>query len=313
MTDDRPLPSLPEGESFRTVVVALLANFTIAVIKLVAAFWTRSSAMQAEAFHAAADTGNQVLLLVADRRARRPPDDDHPMGHGREAYFWALMASLGVFFAGSLAALRQGVHELLHPTPVESHLLAYAILAISFVLDGLSLLRAYRQIKREADSLDREFLEHLGLSSDPVGRAVFAEDAVAVAGNLIALVGIAWHQVTGSAVPDAVAALVISAGLGVVALDLARRNRDFLVGQEASPKVRAQLKQLIAHQPGITAVTELLVTFLGPRRMWVVARIDVDDAMNGAAVKALLCDTERAVQAQSAAIARVDLVPRGRR
>jgi len=187
------------------------------------------------------------------------------------------------------------------------------ILAISFVLDGASLIRAYRQIKREADSLDREFLEHLGLSSDPVGRAVFAEDAVAVAGNVIALIGIVWHQVTGSAIPDAIAALIISGGLGIVALDLARRNRDFLVGQEASPKVRAQLKALIARQPGITAVTELLVTFLGPRRMWVVARIDVDDAMNGAAVKALLCDTERAVQAQSAAIARVDLVPRGRR
>jgi divalent metal cation (Fe/Co/Zn/Cd) transporter len=131
-------------------------------------------------------------------------------------------------------------------------------------------------------------------------------------GDLVAFVGILLHQLTGSAVPDAVAALVIGVSLGIVALDLAQRNRKFLVGQEASPAIRGRLAQLIAAQPGITAVGQLLVSFLGPRRLWVLARIELDGALTGAAVAELLRATERAVQAQSPAIARVDLVPRGR-
>ena len=294
------------------MVVALASNLGIAAAKIVAALLTRSSAMLAEAFHAGADTGNQVLLLIADHRGRRPPDQEHPMGHGREAYFWALLASLGVFLAGALLSVRQGIHQLVQPQPVSSWLPAYLVLGVSFCLDGVSLVRAYRQIKREATTLDREFLEHLDLSSDPIARAVFAEDAVAMVGDLVAFVGILLHQLTGSPVPDAAAALVIGVSLGIVALDLARRNRKFLVGQEASPAIRRRLAQLIAAQPGITGVGQLLVTFLGPRRMWVLARIELDGALTGAAVAELLRATERVVQAQSPTIARIDLVPRGR-
>src|SRR2546421_11255240 len=105
----------PGSESTRTAAVALAANLGIAVAKLVAALISRSSAMLAEAFHALADSGNQVLLLVAQRRGSAPPDARHPMGHGREAYFWALIASLGVFLTGALLSLRQGVLELVHP------------------------------------------------------------------------------------------------------------------------------------------------------------------------------------------------------
>jgi cation diffusion facilitator family transporter len=313
LSDQQSLAESPaDGEGLRTVVVALAANLGIAAAKIVAALLTRSSAMLAEAFHAGADAGNQVLLLVADRRARRPPDEDHPMGHGREAYFWALLASLGVFLAGALLSLRQGVHQLVHRQPVSSWLAAYLVLAVSFCLDGASLIRAYRQIKNEATTLDREFLEHLDLSSDPIARAVFAEDAVAMVGNVVAFMGILLHQLTGSAIPDAVAALVIGLSLGIVALDLARRNRKFLVGLVASPAIRRRLAELIAAQPGISAVGQLLVTFLGPRRLWVLARIELDGALTGAAVAELLRATERVVQAESTAIARVDLVPRGR-
>lgn len=304
-------PTVAGGESLRTVVVALAANLGIAAAKVVAALLTRSSAMLAEAFHGVADAGNQVLLLVADQRGRRPPDENHPLGHGREAYFWALLASLGVFLAGALLSLRQGVLQLLHPRSVSSLLAAYLVLGVSFCLDSVSLVRAYRQIKNEADTLEREFLEHFDLSSDPVARAVFAEDAVAMVGDLLAFVGILLHQVTGSAIPDAVAALVIGVSLGMVALDLARRNRKFLVGQEASPAIRRRLAQLIAEQPGITALGQLLVTFVGPRQLWVVARIQLDGALSGPAVAELLRATERAIHAQSTAIARVDLVPRG--
>jgi divalent metal cation (Fe/Co/Zn/Cd) transporter len=233
----------------------------------------------------------------------------HPLGHGREAYFWALVAALGMFLTGALLAVRQGIMELFHPVRVSSPLAAYVVLGISFCLDGLSLMRAYRQLKREATRLDLEFLEHFDRSSDPVGRAVFAEDAVAMVGNIVAFVGISLDRLTGSAIPDAAGALTIGVRLAVVALDLTRRNRDFLVGRQASTTVRDGLCRLISRQPGVTAVDELWVTFVGPRRLWVVARIRLDDALDGRAMKHVLRATEAAVQGQSTSFERVDLVP----
>jgi cation diffusion facilitator family transporter len=304
-----PEPPREEQAGLRTVVVALAANLGIALAKLLAAILTRSSAMLAEVFHSTADTGNQVLLLIANRRASRPAEPGFPMGHGREAYFWALIASLMMFFTGAVLSVYEGVSELLHPVPVTSLPIAYSILGVSFCLDGLSLVRAYRQLRQEASSLDRQFLQHLDMTSDPVARAVFAEDGVAVVGNLVAAGGIALHQVTGSAVPDAVAALAIGASLAIVALDLARRNRDFLVGREAAPALRARLTSVLGQQAGITGVGEVLVTYLGPRRLWVVARIAIDQALDVAALTALLGRVERTLRAESNAIARVDLVP----
>src|SRR6516164_516038 len=130
-------------ENVTTVVVALAANLGIALAKLAAALITRSSALLAESFHALADTGNEMLLLVAQRQSERPPDDDHPLGHGRAAYFWALIAALGVFVTGALLSIRQGVLELLHPRETTSYLVAYVVLGISLVLESTSLWRAY--------------------------------------------------------------------------------------------------------------------------------------------------------------------------
>ncbi len=300
-----------EAESRRTIVVAIVANLGVAIAKLGAGIFTGSSALLAEAFHSTADTGNEVLLLVAQSRSKAPPDEDHPLGHGREAYFWALIASLGVFATGTLLSLRQGVNELRHPTETTHFQVAYLVLAIAFVLDSVSLIQAYRQIKREAGLLNRDFLEHLNLSSDPVARAVFAEDAAAILGNLIALVGIALHQASGSVVSDGVAAILIAAVLGYVAFDLARRNRDFIIGRQATRTIRENIRKTIAAQPGIVAVGELLVTFLGPRRVWVLAHIDIDNGMTGARVKELLRGTEDALRRQSPYISRVDLIPNG--
>src|SRR5215211_2915907 len=281
-----------EAESRRTVLIALLANLGVAIAKLVAAFFTASSAMLAEAFHSIADTGNESLLLVAQWRGGAPPDEKHPLGHGREAYFWALIASLGVFVTGALLSFRQGVNELMHPTDATHFPVAYAVLVLSFSLEGASLVQAYRQINREAASLRRDFLEQLELMSDPVARAVFGEDAAALAGNLIALVGIGLHQATGSAIPDAIAAILIAVVLAYVAFNLARRNRDFIIGQQASAPLRQTVREIVAGQPGIVAVGEVLVTFLGPRRVWVAGRIDINDGLTGTQVKTLLRSTE---------------------
>ena len=306
----RPAPADAGGEGLRTVVIALLANLGIAVAKLIAAVLTRSSAMLAEVFHSSADTGNQLLLLLANRRAGGPPEPGYPIGHGREAYFWSLIASLGMFFTGSLLSIGEGISQLLHPSEVGSLSIAYAVLGVSLCLDGMSLVRAYRQLRREANTLERDFLEHLDVTSDPVGRAVFAEDAVSVVGNVLAAAGIALHQLTGSAVPDAAAALLIGVSLGVVAVELARRNRDFLIGREAAPAMRSRVASLIARQAGVVRVGELLVMYVGPRRLWVLARVDVDRGLDGTAIGRVVDEVAHTVSTEMPAVVRVDVVPR---
>ncbi len=309
----QPPPRARARESVRTVVVALLANLGIALAKLAAAIISGSSAMLAEAFHAMADTGNEVILLVAQRQGQLPADEDHPLGHGRAAYFWALIAAIGVFVTGALLSFRQGVLELLHPEESTSFTVAYVVLAISLVLESISLWRAYRQLRNEAKEFDRGFREHVRLSSDPIARAVFAEDSAAVAGNVIAGAGIGLRQLTGSPVPDAVAAVLIGVILGYVAFELARRNGDFLIGRRVPPQIESDVRKLILAQRGVTAITELFVIFLGPRQVRVLARVDIDDGLSGAQVKALIGRIEDGLCGSSPFIRRVDVVPGGPR
>jgi divalent metal cation (Fe/Co/Zn/Cd) transporter len=141
--------------------VALGANLLVAVAKSVAAGLTGSASLTAEAAHSWADTGNEIFLVVADRRAGRPPDRAHPLGHGREAYVWSLSAALGLFVAGGAVAITHGVNELRASTPVEDFAVGYVVLGISFVLEGASFLHSVCQARREAEALQRDLIEHV--------------------------------------------------------------------------------------------------------------------------------------------------------
>jgi cation diffusion facilitator family transporter len=295
----------------RTIVVALFANLGVAIAKTATALITGSTAMSAEAAHAYADTGNQILLFVAQRRSTRPPDAHRPFGYGREAYFWALIASVGVFVAGALFSLREGIVELLDPTGASLFVAGYVVLAVSAVLDGLSLRQAVHQLRAEARSLERDFLDQVALTSDPTVRAVFGEDVAAVTGDVIAFLGLLLHQLTGSPVYDGVAAVLIGLLLAGVGLQLADRNRDFLTGEQAPPRARAEVERVVSTYPGVVAIRELLVTFLGPRRLWVLARVDVDDDLTGNEVEDLTRSIERRLREESPFIARADVVPVG--
>jgi cation diffusion facilitator family transporter len=297
--------------SSRTVVVALVANIGVAIAKVTAAGLTASTAMTAEASHACADVGNQLLLVVAQRRSVRPADKRHPLGYGREAYFWALLASVVVFVAGAVFSFREGIAELLHPVALDSFTVVYVVLAVSLVLDAISLLQSVLQLRRDARTQSRDFLDQLMLTSDPTVRAVFAEDAAAIAGDLVAFVGIAIHQRTGSSSPEGWAATIIGLILVGVGLHLARRNRDFLLGEQAPPAAQDRIRATIAAFPGIIAVEELLVSFIGPRQVWVLCRVDIEDGLRGDQVVSLVRELDRSLRTQSDYVVRVDIVPIG--
>ena len=231
--------SADSSASVRTVLVAFAANLLVAVAKTVAAIVTGSASILAEAAHSWADTGNEVFLFVANRRSRRPADDAHPLGYGREAYVWALLAALGLFVAGAVLSVTHGVQELVRPEPATDFVLGYAVLAVSFVLEGVSFLRSVRQAKPGAQLMERDVIAQVMATSDPTLRAVFAEDSAALIGLVIAAAGLGAHQLTGSAVPDAIGSILVGLLLAAVAIYLIDRNRELLIGEEADPRIRA--------------------------------------------------------------------------
>jgi cation diffusion facilitator family transporter len=275
------------SESLTTVLVAFGANLLIAVAKSAAAALTGSASLVAEAAHSWADAGNEIFLLIANRRSRRPPDAAHPLGHGREAYVWSLFAALGVFVAGAAVSVTRGIQELIHPEPASHFALGYIVLAVSFVLEGISFLQSARQANTEAESAQRDLLEHVLATSDPTLRAVFAEDSAALIGLVIAGAGLAAHQATGSVVPDAAGSILVGMLLAAVAVVLINRNRQFLVGQEASPQVRKAAIQALLDIPEVDRVTYLRLEFVGPRMIFVIGDVDLtgDDTESHVAIR----------------------------
>jgi cation diffusion facilitator family transporter len=274
--------------SLRTVLIALAANLLVAVAKSVAAVVTGSASILAEAAHSWADTGNEIFLLIAYRRSRRPRDHAHPLGYGREAYVWSLLAALGLFVAGAAVSVTHGVQELLHPEPATDFVVGYVVLAVSFVLEGISFLRSVRQARPTAELMERDLIGAVIGTSDPTLRAVFAEDSAALIGLVIAAFGLGAHQLTGSSTPDAVGSILVGLLLAAVALFLIDRNREFLIGQEAAdPRVRAAAIRALLAQPEVARVTYLRLEFVGPRLVTVIGDVDLtgDDTESNVAVR----------------------------
>jgi cation diffusion facilitator family transporter len=265
------------GASTLTVLVAFGANLAIAVAKTAAAVTTGSASMLAEAAHSWSDTGNEVFLLIANRRSSRPADHQRPLGYGREAYVWSLLAAVGLFVVGASVSIWHGVSELIGGEQAEGrdYTLAYAVLAISFVLEGISFFQAFRQLRAEANRLDRDLLTHAVETSDPTVRAVFAEDAAALIGIVIAAAGIGLHELTGVAAWDAVGSILVGLLLGVVAVLLIDRNRRFLTGEPGSADLQAAAMARLQQLPDVAAVRYLRMEFIGPKQLFLVASVDL--------------------------------------
>lgn len=264
------------SESTRTVLVALGANGAVAIAKTVAGVVSGSASMIAEAAHSWADTGNEVFLLIADRRSRRPPDARHPLGHGREAYMWSLLAAVGLFVVGAVVSVWHGVTDIMHPDSSRGDYgVAYLVLGIALVMEAMSLRQVVRQLRGEAEVYHRDLLEHALLTSDPTVRAVFAEDSAAVIGIALAFGGIGLHQLTGNALWDALGSILIGILLGVIAVVLIDRNRRFITGEPGSDELREAMVARIKALPGVAAVRFIRLIYVGPRLLFLVASVDL--------------------------------------
>lgn len=277
----------PKEESLGTVLVALAANLAVAAAKFAAGIAGQSSALISEGAHSVADSFNEVMLFTAIKRGSRPADRHHPFGYGKERFFYALLAAVGIFVAGAGFSVLEGVLTIVHPSESGggSFLLKYAVLGAAALLEGTSLVRSVIQLRGGAQSQGRKVLTQWRRSIDPTVKTVAVEDSAAIVGLALAFGGVALHQVTGSSLPDAAASLAIGALLVTVAVILIRTDKDLLIGQAAQPEVRQGIVALIESQPEVTTLVELMTEVLGPRELLVAARVDIDDELSGAQVE----------------------------
>jgi cation diffusion facilitator family transporter len=265
-----------EGSTFRTVVVAVIANLGIAIAKIVAALLTGSASMWAEAAHSVADTGNEVLLFVGLRKSARGPDRERPFGYGQERYFWAFLAALGIFLVGGTLSIGEGIRSLLLPEPVESLWVGVAVLVVATGFEAYSWHTARRQLKRDAAERQRSMREHLARASDPSATTVFLEDTAALVGLAVALVALLLHAWTGWATWDAIGSIVIGVLLIVVAFLLARRSKSLLLEESAPDDVVEPIRQRVAAADWAGEPATVHAVYVGPSSLLVNIRLTPD-------------------------------------
>jgi cation diffusion facilitator family transporter len=275
VTGTAAAPDRRGGDSLLTVLVALGANALIALAKSAAAVLTGSASMVAESAHSWADSGNEVFLLLAQRRGDRPADAAHPRGHGRETYVWAMFAGVGLFVAGGVVSVWHGIQQLTASGEGTDYTINWIVLAVAFVLEGTSFVQAARQ----ARGLGRRFGLHpvrfVLRTSDATLRAVFLEDSAALVGLGLAALGVGLHELTGQPVWDALGSVAVGLLLGAVALLLIARNYDFLVGETVPDQLWQDTLRALLDHDAIDRVTYLHVEYVGPMRLFVVAAVDL--------------------------------------
>lgn len=271
------------------MLVALGANLLIAVAKAVGGLLAGSPALLSEAAHSVADSMNEVFLLAALRRSRRPADHRHPFGYGKERFFWSLLAAVGIFVMGGCFSFFQGVEALRNGAEESFHgyVAGLAVLGVALLAEGASLLRALHQVRRQGGGMN-------GMR-DPALRTVVAEDGTAVIGVMFAITGMVLHMVTGQVVWEACASLAIGALLVCVAYWLGRDAREQLIGRAADEEASRRIRALLEAQPEIDSVEALLTMRLGLDSTLVAARIDLVPGLDSEEVEEVAVRIKRSV------------------
>lgn len=252
---------------------AIVANILIAISKFIAAFFTGSSAMLAEGIHSVIDTGNGGLLLMGIKRSNREADASHPFGYGKEIYFWSFVVSILIFSLGGGFAIYEGVHSLQSPEPITDPLWNYCVLGAAIVFEGISLIIAIKTFNKSHKT--GGLLSNIIKSKDPANFAVIIEDSAAVAGLVIALVGVFLSQQLDNPYIDGSASILIGLLLLGVATFLARETKGLLLGESASPAIIKGIENVLQQHKNVKTFQPPKTMHLGPVNILVVIDLDI--------------------------------------
>jgi cation diffusion facilitator family transporter len=278
------------GHGNRTIWIAFAANLGIAAAKFGAAAITGSSAMLTEGVHSVVDSTNQLLLLWGRRAAKRPADEIHPFGYGRELYFWSFVVAVLVFALGAGVSVYEGIIHISEPEPAVSPIVAYGVLLVAFLLEGGSTWEAFKEFKQAKGNLG--WIKAIRQSKDPTGFIVLLENGAAMFGIIAAAVGLGISQLTGDPRYDGLASIVIGAILGITAVFLAYESKALLIGEAADPELVAAIHALVLEKDGVASIGEILTVHVAPDQITAMLSVDFEDQISAREVERLVCQIE---------------------
>ena len=304
------MPKPAERESTIVILAALAANLGIAIAKFVAAGITGSSAMLTEGVHSVVDSINQALLLWGQHRAKRPADQFHPFGYGRELYFWSFVVAILIFAVGAVVSVYEGWLHIVEPEPLLDPLINYIVLVIAFALEGTSWFIAMRAFARTKGEIG--WWQAVRESKDPGGFIVLFEDSAALVGLLIAAIGVWASHHWGDGRADGVASIAIGLMLGLVAVLLAREAKGLLIGERADPAVIERIRAAVTAQDGITAVNHVRTIHTAPDSIFVAISADFDDDLTMGEAESVIERIEQQLKADEPMLASIYIRPEKR-
>jgi len=261
---------------------SLVANAAIVVAKAFAAFMTGSGSMLAETIHSGADCGNQLLLLVGVKQGQKPADKTHPLGYGRNVYFWSFMVALLLFSGGGVFAIYEGVHKIIHPEPIESFWLGFGILAFSIVVEGYATFSNVRELDERRGA--KPFFRYLTDTKDSDLVVVFGENAAATLGLALAMASLAAAYTTKKWWLDGLGSVAIGLVLVVVAVFLAREVKALLVGEAADPEIELATRQIVKKHPHFEELLEVITMQQGPGEVMVAMKVRLSSTLTSVQV-----------------------------
>lgn len=299
------------GGNVRVVIAALAVNVAIAACKFVAAVLSGSTAMLAEAFHSSADTANQIFLLIGMRKSARPPDRNHPFGHGPETYFWAFMVALCIFALGGYVSVSEGVSKIIHRHDAGQRLhdprSAYVILAISIVLESYSFSVAMREFRhiRAGRGIRRTLQE----ARDPTVLTVMFEDLAALFGLVVAFIGIWLTHRTGNSVYDGAASIVVGVALGSVAFVLGRDTKSLLVGRSMNEREEAIVRKIVSEHRDVSELVHLRTMHMGPHEVIAAIKVRFDGRLDVRRLETTINEIEAELRSALPQLRRIYIEP----
>lgn len=295
------------GGSKTVIYAALAGNLAIALTKFVAAFFTGSSAMLSEGVHSLVDTGNGGLLLYGMRRAARPADRAHPLGHGRELYFWSFIVALLVFALGAGVSFYEGVIHIMAPEPIANPKINYIVLGLSVLFEGSSWYVALKEFRQQKGK--QGWLQAVQSSKDPSVYTILFEDSAALLGLVVAFAGILAAEVLDMPELDGAASIGIAVILGATAIFLARESKGLLIGEPASPEVQAKVLAIAQQDPAVQRANGVLTVHLGPQEIVAGLSIEFEDHLTAPEIEGCVERLESLLKKEMPEITRLFVKP----
>ncbi len=289
--------------SKKVIYAALIGNGLIAITKFIASFLTGSSAMLSEGIHSSVDTGNQLLLLLGLRRAKKPADERFPYGHGKEIYFWSFVVAIMIFGVGAGISIYEGIHSVLDPHPIQNPMTNYIVLGLAMVFEAFAWYFAWKEFRKIKG--EQGYYEAVRKEKDPTTFVVLFEDSAAMLGLIVAFVGIWLGDVTGYLLWDGIASIVIGVILAVTAAWLAYETKGLLIGESASPEIVNGISELARSSENIRSVNETLTMHVGPEYVLLNLSVDFKNSLDAEKIEQSISELTKKIKNRYPSIKRV--------